>query len=77
MMEIVENYLLKKGEALKAKNSDQAIKHLIDLCLDTEDNRYYQYVLNFLDRIDAGITEDEFWDTTSEPLFDIEKCFTL
>ena len=65
-MDKIEAYLSKKGEALKAKNSDQALKNLIDLCLDTEDSKYYMYVLNFLDKIDAGFGEEEFWDTTAE-----------
>lgn len=65
-MDKLQTYITKKGEALKAKNSDQTLKHIIDLCLDTEDTQYYQLILNFLDAIDNGISEIEFWETSSQ-----------
>lgn len=65
-MDRIQTYISKKGESLQAKNSDQTLKHIIDLCLDTEDTQYYQLVLTFLDAIDAGLSESEFWETSTQ-----------
>lgn len=65
-MHTIESYIEKKAEALKTGNSDQTLKNIIDLCLDTQDSKYYSFVLQFLDRIDAGISESDFWTESAE-----------